>query len=103
MAKEKITVSDWDSSKYLKTERDIAVYLDVVMEENDPDLLKLALGEIARARGMGEIAKRAGVTREGLYTSLSKKGNPSFKTVGKILNSFDMRLSVVPIAPRATV
>lgn len=97
--KRKVTVSDWNSSKYLKTEQDISAYLDAAMEYDDPELLNLALDNIARARGMTEIARRAGVTREGLYASFSKDGNPSFRTVSKVLNAFGVRLSVVPINP----
>jgi probable addiction module antidote protein len=99
MAKElkKIKTSVWDITKHLATEQDIAEYMTAVMELNDPDLIKLAVYDIARARGMSDIAKKAGVSREGLYTSFSKSGNPSFKTVGKVLNSLGLRLSVLPL------
>lgn len=72
-----VEMSRWDVSDYLDTEEAIAAYLNAVVEEDDPALLQAALGDIAKARGMSDIAKCAGVGRESLYKSLSSSGNPS--------------------------
>ena len=99
--KKKITISDWDSSLYLKTQRDISEYLDAVFEQNDSELIKRAIDKIAaRARGMTDVAKQAGVSRQGLYNALSDNGNPSMQLVSNILNAFGVRLAVVPIAAK---
>jgi len=82
----------WDAAEFLKTERDIALYLEAVMAENDPDLFKAALGDVARARGMAKIAKKAGLGRTSLYKALSKDGNPSYETVVKVLRAVGLRL-----------
>src|SRR5712671_2885534 len=68
----------WDSADYLKTKEDIAGYLDAVLEDGDPELLKLALGNVARSKGMTEIAKDARLSRSSLYKALSPDGNPAF-------------------------
>ena len=84
----------WDAADYLKTKEDIAAYLDAVLEDGDPELLKLALGDIARSKGMTEIAKEAGLGRSSLYRALSPDGNPEFATVASVLNALGLRLSV---------
>ena len=71
----------WDAADYLETKEDIAAYLDAVLEDGDPDLLRLALGTTARSKGMTEIAKAAGLGRSSLYRALSPDGNPEFATV----------------------
>jgi probable addiction module antidote protein len=84
----------WDAAETLKTKEDIAAYLDAVLEDGDPDLLKAALGDIARAKGMAEIAKAAGVGRTNLYKALSADGNPEFATVAKVLKALGLRLTI---------
>jgi probable addiction module antidote protein len=84
----------WDAADSLETKEDIAAYLDAVLEEGDSELLKAALGDIARAKGMTEIAKTAGVGRANLYKALSPKGNPEFATVAKVLRALGLRLMV---------
>ncbi len=81
----------WDTADTLETKEDIAAYLDAVLEDGDPGLLKLALGHIARAKGMTEIARAAGLGR---YKALSPAGNPEFATVAAILKALGLRLSV---------
>lgn len=88
----------WDASEYLESKEDIAAYLNAVIEENDPSLLQVALGDIAKARGMSSIAKQAGVGRESLYKSLSENGNPSFQTIEKVVNALGLRMTFEPIA-----
>ncbi len=87
----------FDASEYLEDERACAEYLTAAMEDGDSALIVAALGDIAKARGMSQVAKDAGITREGLYKALSSKGNPSFSTVLKVLRSLGMQVSVAPI------
>lgn len=93
MAKE--SFGRFDAADYLTTEEDIVAYLDAVMEESgdDPAMIARALGTIARARNMSQLARDAGITREGLYKALSEDGNPSFATIVKVANALGLRLS----------
>jgi probable addiction module antidote protein len=91
---EKIT--DWDSAELLTTPEHITAYLEAALEENDPAFFVHALGIVARARGMTQLAKDAGVSREGLYKTLSEDGNPSFMTVAKVMQSLGLRLAAAP-------
>src|SRR5215470_3347659 len=84
----------WDVADILKTKKDIAAYLDAVLEDGDPELLKDALGAIARSKGMTEIAKESGLGRSSLYRALSPAGNPEFATVASVLKALGLRLSV---------
>jgi probable addiction module antidote protein len=84
----------WDAADMLQTKEDIAAYLDAVLEDGDPDLLKAALGDIARSKGMTNIAREAGLGRASLYKALSPDGNPEFVTVAKVLKALGLRLSV---------
>jgi len=89
----------FDVLNYLKTEKDIEEYLNVVLEEGDYKFLPAALADIARARkAMTNVAKSAGVSRTNLYQSLSKEGNPAFETVAKVAQSLGYRLSLVPVS-----
>jgi len=84
---------------YLKTEKDIVEYLNVVLEEGDYKFLPVALADIARARkAMTGAAKAAGVSRTNLYQSLSEDGHPAFETVAKVARSLGYRLSLVPVS-----
>lgn len=84
----------WDAAETLKTKRDIAAYLDAVLEDGDPDLLKAALGDVARSKGMTELARATGLGRANLYKALSPDGNPEFATVARVLKALGLRLSV---------
>lgn len=93
----KIKISDlpkFDVVDYLKTEEDIAGYLTAVLEDGDPALFVAAIGDIARAKGMSEIAKKSGVTRESLYRALKIEARPRFETVTKVIHALGMRISV---------
>ena len=96
MTKSKIKITEFDAAKYLKTEEHIAEYLKASMEMNDPEVFLSALATAAKARGMTQLAKEAGVGRESLYKSLSPGGNPSFKTVFKITAALGLSLNVSP-------
>jgi probable addiction module antidote protein len=89
-------LTKWDSAEYLKTEDDIINYIDACLEENDPQLISHALGVIARAKGMSQLARDTGLTREGLYKALSDQGNPEFSTVMKVFKGLGLKLSVQP-------
>ena len=89
-----VKTTRWDTAETLKTKQEIAAYLDAVLEDGDPELLKLALGNIARSQGMTEIAKEAGLSRSSLYKALSPDGNPEFATVAGVLKALGLRLSV---------
>src|SRR5215472_12839375 len=84
----------WDAADYLETREDIAAYLDAVLEDGDSDLLKAALGDIARAKGMTEIAQAAGLGRASLYKALSPEAHPEFATVAGVLEALGLRFSV---------
>lgn len=90
------TFSRYDTADYLKTDADIAAYLEAVLEENDPALLNAALGDIARARNMSQLARDTGLTREGLYKALNAEGNPSFATIQKVAHALGFKLQIVP-------
>ena len=92
----KATFKEWDVVDHLGTEEDIAAYLNAALEEDDPKLLQAVLGDIARARGMTDVAKSIGVGRESLYKSLSIEGNPSFQTIMKLLFVLGLKMEFVP-------
>ncbi len=89
----------WDTADHLQTREDIAGYLDAVLEDGDPELLKLALGNVARSKGMTEIAKEAGLGRTSLYRAFSPDGNPEFATVASVLKALGLRLSIAQKKP----
>jgi probable addiction module antidote protein len=86
--------SKWDVAEALDTKEDIIAHLSVAFEENDVDFLLSVLNALARAKGMTEIARSLGLTREGLYKSLSPEGRPAFETVLKTLDNLGFRLRV---------
>jgi len=92
--KEKITFSDWDPAEVIETKEDVISILEVTLEENDPDFLLSVIGDIARSKGMTQIAKELNLDRKGLYKSLAPDGNPSFKTVFKLLDLLGLRLKM---------
>jgi len=92
-----LKTTTWDSADYLKSEADITAYLDACFEEagDDPAFLTHALGVVARARNMSQLARDSGLTREGLYKALSSEGNPSFGTVLKVADAMGYRFALV--------
>lgn len=92
MAKTKTKLLPWDSAAHLGSQEDMAFYLEACLEEGDSALIAHALGVIARARGMTQLARDTGLSRESLYTALSGEGNPEFATVMKVLNALGFRL-----------
>jgi probable addiction module antidote protein len=86
------TSSRWDSAEHLKSDDDVAAYLEAVLEEDDPALFALALGVVVRARDMTQLARDTGISIEGLYKALSPAGNPEFSTVMKVVRALGLRL-----------
>jgi probable addiction module antidote protein len=84
----------YDSAEYLTDDESIAAYIEDVLESGDSTLVSHALGVVARAKGMAQIAREAGVSREHLYRALSSEGNPELGTVLKVLTALGLRLSV---------
>ena len=91
----------FDPAQYLDTPESIAAYMTEALETGDPSFVADALGVIARARGMSEVAREAGVSRESLYRALSADGNPEFGTVMRVAHALGLRLSVTPIPNKA--
>ena len=87
-------LSKLDVVDYLRTEKDIAAYLSAILEDGDPALFIAAIGDIAKAKGMTEIAKKSGVTRESLYRALKIESRPRFETVARVVQALGMKLSV---------
>ena len=95
--KTKIKIRDlpeFDAAEYLDNEEAVAEYLSAVLEEDDPGLLAAALGDIAKARGMGEIARASGLTREALYKALRPGAQPRFETVARVCHALGLKLEV---------
>ena len=82
----------WDAADHLKTEEDMVNYLEAAFEDGDPSLIQTAISDIARARGMTDIARNAGLGRESLYKSLNPGVNPSFATVLKVIKILGLSL-----------
>jgi probable addiction module antidote protein len=86
----------WDAAQHLETEADMAMYLEVALEEGAPALITAALGDMARAKGMTQIARDTGLGRESLYKALSPEGNPEFATILKVVSALGIKLHAVP-------
>jgi probable addiction module antidote protein len=93
--------SRWDAADYLETDEDMALYLDACLQEDpgDGSLFRAALNDIARARGMTQLARETGLTREGLYRALSSTGNPEFSTIIKVVKALKLTLHARPADP----
>lgn len=90
----KLKTTRWDSAQHLKTDEDMVAYLDACLAEagDDPAFIAHALGVIARAKGMSQLARDTGLGRESLYKALSGEGNPSFGTILKVMHALGVRL-----------
>lgn len=91
-----VKTTRWDSAEHLNTDEDIQLYLEACIEEagDDPAFIVHALGVIARARNMSQLARDTGLTREGLYKALSPEGNPTFSTVAKVAKALGLQITV---------
>jgi len=92
----KATTKPFDPAEYLDDSDSIAAYMTEALESGDPAFVADALGVVARARGMTEVAREAGVSRESLYRALSADGNPEFATVFRVIHALGLRLCVAP-------
>ena len=91
----------YDTANYLKNVEDIAGYLEAVLDVGDPELVAAALGDIARSKGMTQLARATGLGRESLYKALSPNGNPELATVLKVVRALGMTLTVKPLPVRS--
>jgi len=94
MTEQTVETYAWDVVEHLDTEEDMAAYLDAALEDGDLAVVMAALGDIARAKGMAQIAQDAGLGRESLYKALSATGNPEFATVLKVVRALGLQLHV---------
>ncbi len=99
----KTITTPWDPADHLKTEDDMAAYLEAALEEGDPALVGAALGDIARAKGMTQVARDAGLGRESLYKALSPAGNPEFATILKVVAALGLQLHATPVGAKSAV
>ena len=95
-AKKSVKLVPFDAARYLTDDVAVAEYMSAVLEADDPDLLLLALAEIARARGMAQVAKDAGLGRESLYKALAPGAKPRFDTILKVARALGVRLTAQP-------
>ena len=92
----RLATRPWDPAEYLGTQAERAAYLQAALDDGDPAVIAAALGDIARAMGMTELARQTGRGRESLYKSLSRNGNPEFATVLQVIEALGLRLRAVP-------
>jgi probable addiction module antidote protein len=95
----KVKTTAWDMADHINTKEDVIGVLEAALEENDTALLFAVIGDIARSKGMTQIAKELNLARESLYRSLSQGGNPSFDTIVKVLDNLGYQLSVKQKVP----
>ena len=97
MKKVNVKTTPWDPAEHLESEADIAAYLQAAFEDGDPAMIASVLGDIARAKGMTQIARETGLGRESLYKALSPEGNPEFSTILKVVTALGLKLHATPI------
>lgn len=88
----------WDAAEHLETKEDIAAYLEAALEDGDPNLVIVALSDIARSKGMTQITRETGLGSESFDQVFSPEGTPEFATVMRILQVLGLRFQVIPIA-----
>jgi probable addiction module antidote protein len=96
----KTFTTPWDPAEHLETEEDMAAYLEAALEDGDPALIAAALGDIARAKGMTQVARDTGLGRESLYKALSPNGNPEFATIMRVVSALGLQLHATPAAAK---
>ncbi len=92
----KIETTVWDPAEHLNTSEEMAAYLEAALEIADASLVAAALGDIARAKGMSQVARDTGLGRESLYKALSANGNPEFSTVLRVIAALGLKLHAAP-------
>jgi probable addiction module antidote protein len=94
MARKKEKTSPYDSAEYLNTRAAVNAYMDEALKTDDPAFIAMALGTIARTRGMSKIAKKTGLSRESLYKALSTDGNPEFGTIIRVMQALGLKFCI---------
>lgn len=97
-----LRLTKWDGADFLTDREHLVAYLDAVLEDGDPQLFRSALDNIARSKGMAELAAETGIGRTSLYKALGPEGNPTLSTLRELLKALGMRLSVVDVAEERT-
>lgn len=92
---EKVTVQKWDAAEYLDSPEMIREYLKVSFEQGDSELLIMALGQVAKAQGISDIARKADISRQNLHKVLSGRSSPKFETVKKVVEALGCKLAIV--------
>ena len=92
--KSKVTYSTFEVADYLNNETVISEYLSIAAQDENPDVLILALSEVAKARGMAQVAKDAGLGRESLYKALRQGSKPRFETITAIMRALNVQIAV---------
>ena len=92
-AKTKVKLTPFDAARYLTDDAAVAEYMTAILETGDPDLLLLALADVARARGMAQVAKDAGPGRESLYKALAPGAKPRYDTIIKVMRALGVQLT----------
>jgi probable addiction module antidote protein len=92
MTRKRPATRTWDPARHLTTDAEILAYLEAALEDGDAAVIAAALGDVARARGMTDVARRAGLGRESLYKALSPGGNPELSTILRVLKALGLRL-----------
>ncbi len=103
MIKKKTKTRPYDSAEFLDSKKAIHAYMEEALETDDPAFIAKALGTIARARGMSQIAKKAGLSRESLYKALSTEGNPEFGTIIRVMQALGLKFSIMATQARYPV
>ena len=88
----------WEPAEHLESEEDMAAYLEAALEEGDASLVAAALSDIAKAKGMSQLARDTGLGRESLCKALSLTGNPEFATILRVVAALGLRLHATPAA-----
>jgi len=97
----KTVTTPWDPAEHLETDEDMAAYLEAALDDGDPTLVAAALGDIARAKSMTQVARDAGLGRESLYKALSPSGNPEFATIMKVVSARGLKLHATPAGAKS--
>jgi len=92
----KTTTKPWDPNEHISSKAEMAAYLEAALEDGDPSVIAGVLGDIARSKGMAQLARDTGLGRESLYKSLSSEGNPEFSTILKGVNALWLKLQATP-------
>ena len=97
----KATTRIWDPAEHLQSEEDMAAYLEAALQDGDASLFAAALGDIARAKGMSQLARETGLGRESLYKALSPSGNPEFATILRVVSALGLQLHATSAAAKS--